>query len=152
MSLRKITVVALAGIVAMGLAAGVAAQDVSPGIEALAPEEKVDMRQNIMRQNGGTMRNIGSMSAADASAAADTLIQNFTDLPVLFAEGTIVGDSEALPLIWEEKDAFDAIFAQAREAAVAIKAAAEAGDAAGIAAGAGTIGPLCGQCHNRYRS
>jgi len=153
MPLSKITAFALAGLVAIGIV-GAVAQDVavSPEIANLTAEEKVETRQAAMKENGGILRDMGSMAAADAVAAADTMIQNFTDLPALFAEGTIVGDSKAQPLVWEEKDAFDAIFAQAKEHAMAIKAAAEAGDTAGIGTAAQALGGLCGQCHNKYRA
>jgi cytochrome c556 len=152
MPLRKITAIAFAGIVTIGVGAGVIAQDVSAEIATMTPEQMVERRQEIMRENGGILRNLGTMAAADAAAAADTMIQNFTDLPALFAEGTIVGDSRALPLIWEEKEAFDAIFADAREHATAIKAAAGAGDTAAIAAEAQELGGYCGQCHDKYRA
>jgi cytochrome c556 len=152
MPLRKVTALALAGVVAAALAAGVSAQDPSPDIAGMTPEQKVERRQEIMKQNGGFLRELGNMAQADAAAAAQTMIQNFTDLPVLFAEGTIVGDSRATPLIWEEKEAFDAIFAKAKEHATAIKAAAEGGDAAAIGTQAQALGGLCGQCHDKYRA
>jgi cytochrome c556 len=154
MSPRKLTAVALAGLLAASVAFGAIAQDivVDPAIAGMSAEEKVEARQAAMRENGGILRNLGTMSAADASAAATTLIQNFTNLPELFAADTIVGDSKALPLIWEEKAAFDAIFTQAKDAAMAAKTAADSGDVAGAAAAAGAIGPLCGQCHGKYRA
>jgi cytochrome c556 len=152
MPLRKINAIAFAGLVAAGLAATVIGQEVSADVADMTPEQMVERRQEIMRENGGVLRNFGTMAAADAAAAADAMIQNFTDLPVLFAEGTIVGDSRALPLIWEEKEAFDAIFAEAKEHAIAIKAAAEAGDTATVAAEAKELGGYCGQCHNKYRA
>ena len=151
MPLRKITAIAFFSAVAV-LSAGVFAQDASPDIAGMTPEQKVERRQEIMKENGGFLRGFATMAPADAVAAADTMIQNFTDLPVLFAEGTIVGDSRATPLIWEEKEAFDAIFAEAKEHAMAIKAAAEAGDAAAIAAEAQELGGYCGQCHDKYRA
>jgi cytochrome c556 len=155
LSLKKIPfALALAGIVMAGVVASVTAQDVmvNPAIATMTPDVLVETRQEIMKQNGGTLRNIGGMSGADAVAAADTLIQNFTDLPALFAPDSIVGDSKALPLIWQEKEAFDAIFAQAKTHAMEIKAAAEAGDAAAIGAAAQAIGGLCGACHSKYRA
>lgn len=154
MPLRKITALALAGTLALGLVAGVVAQDVTvdPAIAGMTPEQLVEARQAAMMQNGGIMRNLGSRTAAEASADADIMIQNFTNFPALFAEGSIVGDSRALPIIWEEKDAFDAIFETAKAAAMDIKAAAEAGDTAAIGAAAGVIGGLCGQCHGKYRA
>src|SRR5262245_11571445 len=130
MKLRTLTALTLAGLVVAGLAAGTIAQDVDPAIAGMTPEQLVDARQEAMKQNGGILRNLGTLSGAEAVAALDTVIQNFTNFPALFAEGSIVGDSKALPLIWEEKDAFDAIFAGAKEQAMKAKAAAEAGDTA----------------------
>jgi cytochrome c556 len=154
MSPRKLTAVALAGLLAASVALGAIAQDamVDPAIAGMSAEEKVEARQAAMRENGGILRNLGTMSAADAATATQTLIQNFTNLPELFAPDTIVGDSKATPLIWEDKAAFDAIFAQAREHAVAAKTAADGGDVAGAAAAAGQIGALCGACHTKYRA
>jgi cytochrome c556 len=135
-----------------GLAAGTIAQDVDPAIAGMTPGQLVDARQEAMKQNGGILRNLGTLSGAEAVTALDTVIQNFTNFPALFAEGSIVGDSKALPLIWEEKDAFDAIFAGAKETAMKARAAAEAGDTAGFTQAAQEIGAFCGQCHNKYRA
>ena len=152
MSLKKISVLALASFVAAGIAAAVVAQDVDPAIATMTPDQLVEARQETMKANGGILRNAGSLSGADAVAAADTLIANFTNLPAMYPEGSIVGDSKALPVIWEEKNAFDAIFEQAKTHAMEMKAAAEAGDAAAFGAGAQAIGGLCGQCHSKYRA
>jgi cytochrome c556 len=157
MSLKRIGALALAGFLSLAAlgAISVTAQDVvvDPAIATMTPEQLVDARQAAMKQNGGILKELGGgLAGADAVAAADTLIQNFTNLPALFAEGSVVGDSKALPLIWEEKEAFDAIFAQAKEHATAIRAAAEGGDAAAIGEGVKAIGGLCGQCHSKYRA
>lgn len=151
MVLRKITAMALAGIVAAGIAATVVAQDVDPAIATMSPEQLVDARQAAMKEDGGILRNAGNLSGAEAVAAAETLIKNFTNLPAMLVEGSIVGDSRALPIIFEEKEAFDAIFAEARKHATDMKAAAEAGDIAAYGAAAKAIGGLCGQCHDKYR-
>jgi cytochrome c556 len=152
--LKKITAIAFAGLLAAGIAAGVVAQDVmaDPAIATMTPEQLVEARQETMKANGGILRGAGGLSGADAVAAADTMIQNFTNLLELYPEGSIVGDSKALPLIWEEKDAFNAIFEQARTHAMEMKAAAEADDAAAFGAAAQAIGGLCGQCHTKYRA
>jgi cytochrome c556 len=154
MPLKKLAVLIVAGCTALGVGAGVVAQDVTvdPAIASMTPEQLVEARQEAMREDGGILRSAGSLSGADAVAAADLLIQNFTNLPALFAEGSIVGDSKALPLIWEEREAFDAIFTQAFEISEQMKAAAEAGDTAAFGAAAQQLGPLCGMCHQKYRS
>ena len=153
---KKLIAAAVAAVLSVGAALNALAQDfvVDPAIAGMTVEQKVEARQNAMRQNGGIVRGLGEMSPADASIAASTLIQNLTNLPELFAADTMGADVEtkALPLIWEEKEAFDAIFAAAREHALAAKAAADAGDVAAAAAAAGQIGPFCGQCHGKYRA
>jgi cytochrome c556 len=154
MPLSKITAVAVASVFSAAIAFAVMAQDivVDPAIAAMTPEQLVDARQATMQSNRAVVGEAETLKGAAAVAAADTLIQNFTNLPALFAPDSIVGDSRALPLIWEEKDAFDAILAEAKAKAMEAKTAAEAGDDAGFAAAVGGIGPLCGQCHGKYRA
>ena len=131
MNFRKYASLALAAMVA---AAGTFAyaQDVvpDPALSALSHEEMVSMRQDLMKANGGLLRSAGSLTGADAVAAADTLIANYTNLSALFPEGSAVGDSDALPAIWESYGDFQAIWTSGIEAATAMKAAAEAGAAA----------------------
>lgn len=153
MRLKKIAVLAVAGIASLG-AAGVFAQDMmaDPAIADMSPEQLVELRQDTMKQNGGIMRGAGNLTGADAVAAAETLHQNFINFTAMFPEGSIVDDSKALPVIWEDKDSFDALFLQAAEFAAEMKAAAEAGDGAAFGAAAKQIGGLCGQCHETYRA
>lgn len=150
---NKLAAFALAAILA---AAGTFAyaQGVTPdpALSSLSPEQAVETRQGIMKEDGGILRGAGSLSGADAVAAADKLIQNYTNLTVLFPEGSAVGDSAALPVIWEDKDAFLAILATGIEAATAMKAAAEAGDAAAYGEAVKALGGTCGQCHGTFRA
>jgi cytochrome c556 len=151
MSLSKITAFALAGFMTLGIAAGGLAQGVDPAIANMSPEEAVEARQAAMKENGGVLRGAGALTGAEAAAAADTLIKNFTNLPHLFPENSIVEDSRATPLIWENFDEFTGHFATGLEAATAMKTAAEAGDTAAYTAAIETIGGLCGQCHEKFR-
>jgi cytochrome c556 len=84
--------------------------------------------------------------------AAETLVKNFTNFPHQFPEGSIVGDSKALPPIWENWDTFVGLFAQARVASEAALVAAQANDTAGFQAALQPIGPLCGMCHQQFRA
>jgi cytochrome c556 len=151
---KKLTAFALAAAVAV-VATFAVAQDVAivtdPALAALSPDEMVAKRQAIMKEDGGILRGAGSLSGADAVAAADTLITNFSNLTVLFPEGSAVGDSEALPAIWEKNAEFQAILTKAVAAATQMKAAAEAGDAAAYSASIKTIGGFCGECHQTFR-
>ena len=139
-----------------GLSAVTVAQDtpafvVDPAIATMTPEQVVEARQAAMMSNGRTLRNAGTLTGAEAVAAATTVLQNFTNLPHLFPEGSIVGDSKALPIIWEQKDDFAAIFAKAGAAAAAMLVAAQAGDTTAYAAAIQTIGGTCNECHDTYQ-
>ena len=131
------------------------AQDVvitpDPALAALSPEEMVEKRQSIMKEDGGILKGAGALTGTEAVTAAEHLITNFSNLTVLFPEGSAVGDSGAAPAIWENNADFQAILAKAVAGATALKAAAEAGDAATYAATIKTIGGFCGECHQTYR-
>lgn len=151
MSFPRLAVFFAAGAVVAGLAAAAIAQDAAPDFAAMTPEQLVDARQEAMKEDGGLLRSAGSLAGADAVAAADTLIHNYTNLPLMFPEGSIVGDSRALPAIWEDWDGFAAIFATGLQGAVDMKAAAEAGDVAAYTAALQVVGGTCGECHQAYR-
>lgn len=146
MSLRVISCLAAAGLVTIGLGLPVLAQG-----EAATPEEAVTLRQDLMREDGGIMRRASGLAGEEAAAAIGTVLANYERIPSLFPEGSIVGDSEALPVIWENWDAFIAIVDDGRIAAQAAIEAAEVGDAAAYDAALRTLGGTCGQCHQQFR-
>lgn len=145
--------VLLASAVSLAVCAIAVAQDVvvDPAIEAMTAEQKVEARQALMGENGQVLRSAMRASGADAVTAATTLLQNYTDLPHLFPEGSNVGKSKALPQLWENFAAFEAIATTGREAAAAMLAAAQSGDTAAYSAAAQTLGGTCGQCHQQFR-
>jgi cytochrome c556 len=156
MKLRTLTALILATMVSIPTATVYAQGEIvlpatDPAIETMTPEELVAARKAAMKEDGGLLRNAGSLSGADAVAAAETLVKNFTNFPHLFREGSIVGDSDALPAIWENWDTFTGIFAQARVASEAALVAAQANDMAAFGAALQGLGPLCGQCHQQFR-
>jgi cytochrome c556 len=124
---------------------------VDPAIEAMTVDQLVEARQAAMKQNGMTLRSAMQATGDEAVAAATTLLQNFTNLPALFREGSTSPNSKALPLIWENWDDFKGRFDA--DAAAALKAleAAKAGDTAGYSAALQEIGGSCGGCHQTYR-
>lgn len=156
MSLPKfVALFATAALVAT-FTAGAMAEDmaVDPAIASMTPEEMVAARVAAMKEDGGIMRKAGGLTGQEAVAAADTLIQNFTNLHALFPEGSNVGNSEALPAIWEGDNyaEFTGYLDTALAGAKDMKAAAEAGDAAAYGAALKTIGGTCGACHQKFRS
>lgn len=146
---RKLASFAFAAFVAVGAVTVFAQEAFTP---PATPEEAVSMRQALMREDGGILRTARDLTGAEAVAAMTTLRDNYSHIPALFPEGSIVGDSEALPAIWENWEAFTAIVDTGLAAAEAGLAAAEAGDAAGYAGALQTLMGTCGQCHQQFRS
>jgi cytochrome c556 len=149
MSMKKITTLALAGLMSVGVIAAFA-QDAF--VAPTTPEEAVELRQATMKENGGTLRSAGALTGSEAVAAMQTLLDNYTNMPALFPENSVVGDSKALPVIWENWEEFTAIIETGRSAAESGLAAAEAGDAAAYGEAVKTIGATCGQCHQQFRA
>jgi len=151
-------VVSAAVAIALGAAAFTSyAQDIvitpDPALSSLSVEDMVAKRQELMKTNGGTLKTAGGLTGADAVKAAETLIADFSDLTVLWPEGSdAVKGSEAKPEIWQNMAAFQDLLKQGVVAATAMKAAAEAGDAAAYGASIKAIGGLCGACHQQFRA
>ena len=149
MSIKTISAMAIAGLMTIGIVSAFA-QDAF--VAPATPEAAVAARQDAMKQNGGLLRTLGTKTGADAAADLNIILTNYTHLPALFPEGSIVGDSKALPAIWENWDAFNAIVETGKTAATAGIAAAEAGDADALATALKTLGGTCGACHQQFRS
>lgn len=153
MSLPRLAVFFAAGALVAGFASTAIAQEAAaPDFAAMSHEELVEARQDAMKEDGGLLRRAGGLTGADAVAAADTLIRNYTNLPHMFPEGSNIGDSKALPVIWQDFETFTGIFAKGLQGANDMKAAAEAGDAAAYAAALQVVGGTCGECHQKFRS
>jgi cytochrome c556 len=157
MPLSKLAVTAAVAL-ALGAAAFASyAQDITitpdPALTGLSHEQAVEKRQQTMKLNGATLKAAGALSGAEAVTAAETLITDFSNLTVLWPEGSDqVPGSEALPVIWQNWDTFQGNLKQGVILATQLKAAAEAGDAAAYGATIKQIGGLCGQCHQQFRA
>ena len=81
MQLKKWGLSALAGVALVAVAAVAIAQDVvvDPAIATMTAEQKVEAREAAMKDNGAILKSAGGLTGADAEAAADKLIQHFTD-------------------------------------------------------------------------
>ena len=95
MSMKTISAAVIAGLMTIGVVSSFA-QDAFA-----TPEEAVAMRQDLMKEDGGLMRTLNGLSGTEAAAALQTILTNYTHIPDVFPEGSIVGDSKALPAIWE---------------------------------------------------
>jgi cytochrome c556 len=74
-----------------------------------------------------------------------------TELGHIFPEGSNVGESEALPVIWEEPEEFAAAIEKVKQASAAFVEAAESGDAEAIGGAFRELGGACRGCHDRFR-
>jgi cytochrome c556 len=83
---------------------------------------------------------------------AQGLASASAELHRVFQEGSNIGDSEALPKIWDDAEAFAAAIAKTEEATTAFVAAAESGDQEAIGAAFRNVGMSCRGCHDDFRA
>lgn len=149
----------------IGTAASLAGVAIATGIgltavNAQTPEEIVEQRQDHMRVFGNAMRVTGAYVREDAATIEE--VQEAVmpaaalapDILSWFPEGTQVGvgDSRALPIIWEQWDDFTEVANAASQAIVNFEEVVALGDPANIAAAMGQAGQTCGACHDTYRA
>ena len=70
----------------------------------------------------------------------------------IFQEGSNVGESEALPLIWEEPERVREASRESAATAAALAEAAATGDRAAIGKTFAEAGASCKGCHERYKA
>lgn len=74
------------------------------------------------------------------------------ELHRVFQEGSAVAESEALPVIWDDPDAFAAAIEKAEQASARFhEVVAEGGDSAAIGAAFRDVGLSCRGCHDEFR-
>ena len=83
---------------------------------------------------------------------AQGLANGASELETLFAAGSNVDGSDALAVIWEDPEAFEAAIAKSVAATKAFVEAAESGDKARIGAAFRDVGGSCKGCHDTFRA
>ena len=141
----------LLAVVVAGLGAGIA------GVAAADSANDIKYRQAHMKAMSGHLGPIfmvlkgeaGDKShiAANASALADLGAAAGSWFP----DGSGMGKTEALPVIWEKPAEFKQAVQALADATANLKAAAASGDMAKIGAAAGGVGKSCGGCHKVFR-
>ncbi len=150
--LAALSLAAVAGVAVMGAFADDAPVfRVDPSIAGMSADQKVAAREAAMKEDGSLLRGAGRATGQDAIKIIDTVTQNFTNFPALFADGATNSKSEALPIIWQEFDKFTAIIDQGKAALGQMRTAAASGDSAGYQAGLKALGNTCFTCHQTYR-
>ncbi|MEZ5825219.1 MAG: cytochrome c [Geminicoccaceae bacterium] len=73
-------------------------------------------------------------------------------MPSMFPEGSMDPPTEALPVIWENPEGFQAAIDKLAETATALAETARGGDAQATLAAFGAMGKQgCGGCHGEFR-
>lgn len=122
-----------------------------------SPEDAKDYRQAVMSSLGGHVSAIslhvrGRVEDEEALRNhAEALALTAAGIDKVFPEGTNVGDSEALPAVWDEPEAFAEAAARAKEATASFAEAARAGDADALRSAFRDVGASCRGCHDRFR-
>lgn len=150
MRLKNLTALACAGIFAATVATPVVAQSMMKmGDDAIAE------RQALMKSNGGTLKGAGSASGADAVAAGEKLVANFTALKDLWPDDSMGGNSKTKPEAWNAdgtlSDGFVTALNNSIAASEALIVAANSGDAEAYGAAVKGVGGTCFACHSAYQ-
>ena len=128
---------------------------VSSSNAQLNVEDIIKSRQALLSKNYSTAKRVQSFSAkGDFEKSKKLMIEmseNYKVLLDLFPDNTKEGfNTEALPVIWEEKDAFNALMKKASDDMIKLTSLIEETDDA-----RGTIKQLmwsnCKSCHTKYR-
>ena len=118
-------------------------------------EDIIKNRQAIFSNNYNTAKKVQSLSSnGDFDEAKELMLEmseNYITLKEMFPENTKEGfKTEALPLIWEEKDKFNSLMEKTSKDMVQLVSIIENEDDIG-----GTLKKLmwsnCKACHSKYR-
>jgi len=122
----------------------------------LSVEDIIKSRKALFSKNYSTAKRVQSFSSnGDFDKAIELMKEmneNYTTLLDLFPENSKEGfKTEALPIIWEEKGAFNALMQKSADDMIKLTSIIE--DADDIR---GTLGQLmwanCKACHSKYRA
>lgn len=122
------------------------------------PEDAKDYRISVMTSLRGHIgaasmhvRGLVNDDGGFLAKHAEGLANGAAELTHVFPEGSNVGDSEALPAVWEQPEEFAEAIAAAEEATAAFQEAVATGDRSKIGAAFRDVGNACRGCHDRFR-
>ncbi len=146
---RQLIIILTAVAVILGLSIHAAADT--------TPEDAADYRVAIMTTLRG---HIGASSMTVRGLVEDRgqlvnhaqgLANGVMELGNIFPEGSNIGESEALPVIWEKPEEFAAAIVKVQDASLVFVDAAESGDAEAISGAFRELGMACRDCHDQFR-
>ena len=122
----------------------------------LSVEDIIKSRKALLSKNYSTAKRVQAFSSNgdfdEAIELMKEMNENYITLLDLFPENSKEGfKTEALPIIWEEKDAFNALMQKSAEDIIKLTSIIEDEDDI-----RGTLGKLmwanCKACHSKYRA
>ncbi|WP_306118160.1 MULTISPECIES: cytochrome c [unclassified Roseitalea] len=125
---------------------------------AVAQDDVIEQRQQLMKDNGQAMRVLVPMARGQAEYDAEAALAAFVSIRDsalvfgdLFPEGSETGgDTRAKPEIWSDREGFDAAVAAFIDDTEAAVAAAPA-DLDAFRPVFGAMAQNCGDCHEVYQ-
>lgn len=126
-------------------------------LAATAPADAIKYRKAVMNGMAAHVSafllvNMGKVEHQDhLKAHANALADLGAQVRVLFPAGTEVGNTNALPLIWQEQEQFNQLIAKLEKSTAGIRDAVAANDKAGAMAAFKSVGESCKGCHDRYQ-
>lgn len=135
----------VAGLLAIGVTAAIAQSNV------------VEQRQGLMKEMAAQTRPIGGMlrgqepfDLAKVQSSLKIFSENSQKVATLFPDNSKNADkTEALPVIWEQKDKFDSIRSKLHQDAQTAMSTIK--DEASFKAEMPKVLQNCGTCHNEFR-
>lgn len=134
---------------------------VQPASAADDPASLVKYRKAIMKAIGGHMGALAAVAKGEVSFSdeavghAHAINEMSKNLLRLFPEGSdydSVGDTDALPAVWEQWANFEAAAKAFQDESAKMAEAAKSGDAAAFGQQVGALGRNgCGNCHDTFR-
>ena len=128
----------------------------TPSNSEQSVEEIIKNRKALFSKNYNTAKKVQSLSSNGDFDEAKTLMlemsENYKKLKEMFPDNSKEGfKTESLPIIWDEKDAFNALMQKASDDMIKLTSLIEETDNV-----KGTIGKLmwsnCKACHSKYRA
>ncbi len=123
-------------------------------------KDQIEARQGQLKKMGKAFKAIndqlkaGTPDLAQIQAAAAVVPKESASMVDWFPEGTGPEsgiETEALPIIWEDKADFNEKVGTMREAAAKLETVSLGGDVAAIATAFQATGGTCKSCHDKYR-
>ncbi len=123
---------------------------------ALAQGDVIAQRREGMKRMAQHMQAVKAVvdSHGDPRGAVERIDDMLAWYPHelgLFPPGSDQGDTKALPAVWTDRAGFEQANANIVTRLRALRAAADAGDAAAFATAFQQTGAACGSCHRTYR-